>query len=317
MKSLTIISIVGVSVIAAHAQQAATSPQTKKEKAAFTDPDSLSIFELIDSLINTPITGETGSSIVARLGYNSNIMSVNSGFAVNQFGLSPGVTYYHKSGLYVDAATYWSAEYSPSIFLSIPSLGYMKSIKKWTFNLEYSRYLYSYSSKGYGSPYTNSVSSSNFFDVKPFLFRLDYGFYFGDKNGHRIIPAISLNLKKKNWLGLSQMYFYPTFSAMFGNDYWQDYRLFSNPTVRFKEGKPLFYLKNFSEFGILDYYVSVPLTISLKDWSFQANYTYNFVQSLPGETLYSTNYGFLSFSIIKYFNFKTSNSLIDFYKLPK
>lgn len=308
-----------MSAIVADAQQSvlSTSPGKKKANQIFTDPDSLTIFQLIDSLAKTTIIAETGSCLVTRIGYSSNVLSINSGFAVNQFALSPGLTYYHKSGLYVDAATYWSQEFSPSVFLSIPSLGYLKSIKKWTVNLEYSHYFYTYNRGDYDSPYTNAAAVSNFFDVKPFLFRIDYDFYFGQKIGHRIMPAVSLNLKKKNWLGLRQIFFYPTLGALFGNDYWQDYRLYPNPAERYKNNLPLYYLKDFNEFGTLNYFVSVPLSISVKDWSLQANYTYNFIQNLPGETLTSTNYGFLSFSIIRYFNFKNGNSLIDFYKLPK
>ncbi|MBS1952248.1 MAG: hypothetical protein OJF59_002875 [Cytophagales bacterium] len=300
-----------------------TSAQSGKPISAltsnqhFSETDSLSIFQLIDSLLKIPEVGETGSSLVTRLGYNSNVLSLNSGIAANQFSLSPGITYYHNSGLYLDATTYWSQEYNPSVFLSIPSFGYLKSVKKWTLNLEYSHFFYTYNSDGYGSPFTNSISSSNFFNVKPFLFRLDYSFYFGQMDGHRITPAISLNLKKKNWLGISQIFFYPTFAVQLGNDSWQDYKLYPNPVLRYLKGMPLYYLKNYNEFGVLNYYVSVPLSLSIHSWTFQANYTYNFIQSLPGETLTFTNYGSLSFNVIRYFNFKIKNSAIDFYKLPK
>src|SRR5258708_6509568 len=141
---------------------------------------------------------ELGSTLVGRLGYNSNIVGASPTLGFNQFGLFPGISYSHKSGLYLDATPYWSQEYSPSLYLTIPSMGYIKTIKKWTFNLEYSRYIYSFSDSTYHSPYTNSSVWSNFLNLKPFLFRLDYSIYFGDNGVHRIMPGVMLNLEKRN-----------------------------------------------------------------------------------------------------------------------
>jgi len=74
---------------------------------------------------------------------------------------------------------------------------------------------------------------------------------------------------------------------------------------------------NYNEFGVLNYSVSLPLSISLSNWTFLLGYTYNFPQSLPNEELALTNSGYLSFSLIRYFNFKSYLSLIDFYKFSK
>jgi hypothetical protein len=287
--------------------------------------DSSSIFSLIDSLVEYPELLEGGSSLVARLGYNSNITSANLSLGLNQFGLAPGISYYHKSGFYLDATAYWSQEYSPSLYLTVPSIGFLKSIKKWTINAEYSRYFYSYSDSTYNTPYTNVASLSNFFEAKPFLFRLDYSFYFGQKTAHRIMPAVMLNLEKRNWLGLKRILLYPTFSVLFGNESWQTSEYIPYSTMpsevlyRIRHNLPLYYLQtnNYNEFGVLDYSVSLPLSISLKNWTFLLSYTYNFPQPLANEELALTNSGYLSFSIIRYFNFKSHSSLIDFYKLSK
>jgi len=130
----------------------------------------------------------------------------------------------------LDATAYWSQEYSPSLYLTVPHW-FLKSVKKWTVNLEYSHYFYSFSDSTYNSPYTNTVSLSNFFDVKPFLFRLDYSLYFGEKTVNRIAPAVILNLEKKNWLGMKRVLLYPTFSALFGNESWQNSQYIPYTTV--------------------------------------------------------------------------------------
>ena len=191
--------------------------------------------------------------------------------------------------------------------------------------MEYSRYIYSFSDSTYNSPYTNTASLSNFFEVKPFLFRLDYSLYFGEKSVNRIMPAIMLNLEKRNWLGLKRLLFYPTFSVLFGNESWQNSQYLPYTTkpleiiYRVRNKLPLYYLQtdNYNEFGVLNYSVSLPLSISLNNWTFLLSYTYNFPKALPNEALALTNSGYLSFSIIRYFNFKSHSSLIDIYKLSK
>ncbi len=302
-----------------------TLNQIKQELPPLTFDDSLSIFNLIDSLVQFPELLEGGSSLVARLGYNSNITSANLALGIDQFGLSPGISYYHKSGLYLDATAYWSQEYSPSLYLTIASAGYLKSIKKWTVNLEYSRYIYSYSDSTYNAPYTNTLGLSNFFDARPFLFRLDYSLYFGEKTAHRIAPTVMLNLEKRNWLGMKRVLLYPTFSVLLGDESWQNSQYIPYSTklldiiYRVRHNLPLYYLQteNKNEFGVLNYSVSLPLSISLKNWTFLLSYTYNFPKTLSGEQLNLTNSGYLSFSLIRYFNFKSHSSLIDFYKLTK
>ena len=299
---------------------------TKKTKEAtprqsLLPSDSLSIFQLIDSLVQMPELFDAGSSFVARLGYNSNINSSNESLNLGQYGLTVGTSYYHKTGLYLDATAYWSQEYSPSLYLTIGSAGYMKTVKKWTFNAEYSRYFYSFSDSTYNTPYTNTLGLSNYFDVKPFLFRLDYALYFGSKTVNRITPAVMLNFEKKNWLGMNRVLIYPSFNVLLGNETWQLYQPYSTRLAemiyRVSHHLPLYYLQDNNKFGVLNYALTLPISISIKNWTYLISYTYNFPQALPGEQLGLTNSGYLSLSLIRYFNFKSRAGLIDFYKLPK
>ncbi len=286
----------------------------------------LSLFQLVDSLMTMPIADlELGSTLVGRLGYNSNIVAASRTLGFNQFGLSPGISYYHKTGLYLDATAYWSQEYSPNLYLTVPSIGYLKSKKKWTFNLEYSRYIYSFSDSTYDLPYTNTIGLSNFLEVRPFLFRLDYSFYFGEKSVHRIMPAVMLNLEKRNWKGFKRILLYPTFGVLLGNETWQisqyvpNFHSLIELAILRKKGKKLFSLQtsNYNKFGVLNYSVSLPLSVSYKNWNFLLSYTYNFQQALPDEPITVTNSGYLSFSIIRYFNFKSNSVLTDLLKMTK
>ncbi|MEQ9412348.1 MAG: hypothetical protein RIF39_00885, partial [Cyclobacteriaceae bacterium] len=238
--------------------------------------DSLSIFNLIDSLMQVE-EFENKSMMAVRLGYNSNANSSGRTLGISQFGLSPGASYYHKSGVYVDATGYWSSEYDPSYYLTILSAGYIGVISpKWSFLGEYSRYLYTDLGEGVLVSYSNSASLSNFIDVKPLTFRLDYTLLFGDKTGHRIMPGVMLNLEKRNWKKIDRVLFYPSFNLLIGTEQYEELLPYSNTVIgaiiRVRNGLPLFYTNKGADFGVMNYSFTAPLSITVKDWNFLLSY---------------------------------------------
>ena len=263
--------------------------------------DTLQLFSLIDSIINLPeITVK--SQLIARIGYNSNVVSASRTLGFNQFGLAPGVSYYHKSGLYADVTSYWSEEYDPNFYLTVASAGYMNSpLKWWSFMTEYNRYMYSDFGEDIYIAYKNNVGVSNFFDVKPFTFRLDYQFYFGDKQAHRINPSVMVNLEKRDLGKITRLSFFPTVSFLMGSEQITEYKSYSNTLIgaifRQRRGLPLYYEETRTEFGMLNYSFVAPISITVKNWFFILSYTYNIPKSLPGETITLENSGYLSASV--------------------
>ena len=59
-----------------------------------------------------------GSQLAVRLSYNSNVLSAGRTLGIENFGLAPGLSYYHKSGLYADVSGYWSKDFDPSYYLN-------------------------------------------------------------------------------------------------------------------------------------------------------------------------------------------------------
>jgi len=271
--------------------------------------DSLSIFTLIDSLMQLE-EYETKSMMAVRLGYNSNANASGRSLGISQFGLSPGASYYHKSGLYADASGYWSSEYDPGYYLTILSAGYIGVIsQKWSFLGEYSRYIYSQLGDSVTISYSNSASLSNFIDVKPFTFRLDYTLLFGDKTGHRIMPGVMLNLEKKNWKKLDRILFYPSFNLLLGTEQFEEELPYSKTlleaVIRVRNGLPLYYTNTGSDFGVMNYSFTFPLSINVNDWNFLLSYTYNIPKLLSHEVDPAlNNSGFIAASISKYIRFK-------------
>jgi hypothetical protein len=267
--------------------------------------DSLSIFTLIDSLMQME-EYESKSMMALRLGYNSNANASERSLGISQFGLSPGASYYHKSGIYADASGYWSSEYDPGYYLTILSAGYIGVIsQKWSFLGEYSRYIYSQLGDSVTVSYTNSLSFSNFIDVKPLTFRLDYTLLFGDKTGHRIMPGVMLNLEKRNWKNIDRILFYPSFNILLGTE---QYRVpiaktLAGALIRRQLGLPQY--NEGADFGVMNYSFTAPLSVNSNDWNFLISYTYNIPKLLSNEvdpTL--TNSGFIAASISKYIRFK-------------
>lgn len=288
--------------------------------------DSLSILGLIDSLLNMkPLR----SQVAFRLGYNSNVSETSRSLSINKFGLSPGVSYYHKSGAYADASVYWSDEYDPAIYLSIGSLGYLTSITKhWSLLAEYSHYFYSYTDTSTfkyfdrttstytsyrpNTPYTDNLQVANYLDAGKFTFRLDYSFLFGQQTAHRLSPVAGLNLtKRKLWI-FDRVSFFPSVNLMYGSEVLPGKTVITYEPIttrpieiiyRYRNGLPLFAPRQTitpekTVWGIMNYAVNIPVTVAVKKWSLLVGYSYNFPQVLPGEDLESTDGGFLSLSVM-------------------
>ncbi len=299
-------------VVAASGQQADSvllknDPYIAELEAMLAKGDTLELFSLIDSIINLP-EPSIKSQLIIRLGYNSNVVAASRTLGFNQFGMAPGASYYHKSGLYADLTSYWSEQYNPNFYLTVGSAGYMNSPTTWwSLMAEYSRYMYSEASDDIYIAYKNNVGISNFFDVKPFTFRFDYQFYFGDKQAHRINPSVMVNLEKRNLGKITRISFFPTLSMLAGSEQITDYKLYPNTLIgairRQRKGLPLYYEVVNTQFGILNYSFIAPVSITIKNWFFNLSYTYNIPKALPGETITLENSGYISASVSRRIQF--------------
>lgn len=309
-KKILIIIVSSVCVTSAWGQQTDSAllyndPYIAELDSLLNEPGSSDFLKLIDSLINLPAPA-IKSQMIVRLGYNSNVVSASRTIGLNQFGMAPGISYYHKSGFYADATGYWSEEYEPNYYLTVGSVGYMNSPTKWwSFMTEYSRYMYSRLNEDDYIAYKNNVGVSNFFDVGLFTFRLDYQFYFGDKTAHRISPSIMLNLYKTNVGIFDRVAFYPMCSVLFGNEQWTKNTPYPLALTRlgflylWRNNLPRYYTETFNKFGVLNYSFVAPLAVTVKQWTFLVSYTYNIPKSLSGEPIELVNAGYISASISK------------------
>ncbi|HEX8060010.1 MAG TPA: hypothetical protein VF473_03700 [Cyclobacteriaceae bacterium] len=270
-------------------------------------PDSLTILDLIDSILLAP-PGRLRSQMSVRVGYNNNIVA-NGASSFRQYGLTTGASFYHKSGAYADLASYYSRQYKPAVYLTVGALGYLGIVNKhWSVITEYDHYFYTPATGGSElyTPYTNNLYLSNYFKVKKLIFRFDYNLYFGKLYAHRFTPAIGLNLSKKKWLGLDRVTFLPSVSLWYGSDrvteYVPNFTSRKERLLLIAQGKPLWTPKEKTAWGVVNYALSFPVSLLYKDWSLLVSYNLNFQRGLPGESISSYRVGYLSASLTRYFD---------------
>lgn len=283
-----------------------------KPDSLLTFSDSLSIFQLIDSLLTLDELNDY-SQLAFRIGYNSNVLWAGRTLGIDQFGLAPGISYYHKSGLFADASFFWSKDFEPNYYLTILSAGYMHTFSRhFSAMASYDRYFYNLEDEYI--PYSNAVTLSPFLEFHPVNFRVDYTYYFGERSVHRVMPSVGVTLEKSNLFKIDKVSFMPSVFMLMGNETFSEIIF---PTtraewiaayIRVRQGLPWYRIETRNVFGVMNYAIMLPLNVRHKQMNFSFSYTYNIPKALPGETLTLSESSFLSASLSWFINLNTKKS---------
>jgi hypothetical protein len=287
----------------------AQSADSLLTKAALTSQDTLTIIDLIDSLLM--LEDEVSSQLSLRIGYNSNVLEAGRTLGIENFGLAPALSYYHKSGLYADVTGYWSKDFQPEYYLTVASVGYMYDISKhFSFIAGYDRYFYSDATY---IPYQNTLSVTPVAEFKPVSVSLNYSYYFGDHSAHRLMPGVGFTLEKKKFWVFDRIALLPTVYALWGNitmtkleyippkslaearENWRMYRSIDKIVQT-----------DYDVYGIMNYSLSVPLNITYKNWSLLLTYAYNIPKALEDETLTISESSYVSGSLSYFFDLSSN-----------
>lgn len=174
----------------------------------------------------------------------------------------------------------------------------------------YDRYFYVVGDDNY-VPYKNTLSVTPVLEFKPLVLSATYSFYFGDAHVHRIMPALGFMLEKRKLFGIDRIAITPSAFVLLGNEVFTEFE-FVAPRTRI-EG--LLNLKNYNSwfrpvekninvFGIMNYAISIPLSVSHKNWSFSFSYTYTVPKALRNEPLTISESSYLSGSLTYFINLK-------------
>ena len=178
--------------------------------------DSLSIFNLIDSLFDTEIL--PSSELNVRMGFTTSVTSAGRDYNISQSGFSPAISYYHKSGLYGDLAGYINNGVDPSYNPTVLSFGYLGTLKnpKWSYSLDAERWFYNPKDSS-NNPLFYSMGASLSYDFKIGFASVDYSFLFGEETANRIITNLSGNISLGKWWIFESIKLYPSVGMMVGN----------------------------------------------------------------------------------------------------
>ena len=175
--------------------------------------DSMSIFLLLDSVL-TSAKDYKYSELDFRMSYNSNITSAGRNYDFNQQNMSPGISYYHKSGAFLDYSGFWNSGVDPKYNLSVFSAGYMGRLgKDWGFSSSYERWWY----HGAANSLNNTFSNTLIFSKKYIYASLDYSMLFGDGLAHRLVGTVTGSINLGKWWKFNSVKILPSASMIFGN----------------------------------------------------------------------------------------------------
>ena len=126
---------------------------------------------------------------------------VNAGrdFGVSQQGLIPGISFFHKSGLFASVSGYWSSQFDPKYNLTVAEIGYFGEVnKKLSYSLNYEHSFYTDNTTitstsvddvtdiidldnevEYTNPLTENMSAGLLLDLNKLYVSTDYSFFFG------------------------------------------------------------------------------------------------------------------------------------------
>lgn len=185
-------------------------------KAIEEEMDSLSIFNLIDSLFTLDF--EPKSELNIRFGFTTNVTSAGRDYDISQSGISPGLSYYHKSGFYGDLAGYWNSGVEPNYNPTVLSAGYLGTLKnpKWSYAIDVERWFYNPKDSS-SNPLTYSAGGSLSYNFKWGFASVDYSFLFGEETANRLIPNLSGAINFGKWWIFHTIRLYPSASIMIGN----------------------------------------------------------------------------------------------------
>lgn len=294
------------------------------------EADSLSLFSLIDSLLAVS-SNQNGLSV--RLGYSSRVTTAGRDFGVDQQGLSPGISYYHKSGAYGDITGVWNSELDPKYYLTVATIGYLGSFKKnWAYSASYDHSFYHATDTANIFPLTNTLSTSISYDFKHLYSGLNYSYAFGSESAHQLSWNLTGVIRKKAIKPFESISILPSFSIVWGNEIitsqasaaqtpfeqsrnlteiqiiniikmrgynkQQELRFrrkIANSQINTNQEEDSIYP---SEFSLLNYYFSLPISFQRKKFNMLISYNYNIPNSISGSLYESeSNNSYFGFTL--------------------
>jgi hypothetical protein len=212
LRSIVVYMCAGLS---AFAQQPESVNDLYKElDSLFAEESIPDLFKLADSLL--ALDSAKIHALSLRTGYVSRIVTSGRTFGFNQFGLTPGATYYHPKGVLAGVSGYWSSEFSPKYYLTDITIGYTKQIRKrFVGNVAHHFYLYNDSLTSHS--FNKSAEASLYHQSKYADAGIEYTYLYGGETSHRLTANINGRYKIRTNGIVSAVTLMPGASLQWGN----------------------------------------------------------------------------------------------------
>jgi len=272
------------------------------------DQDTLQLFQLIDSLLE--MEQLRSSQFALHLGYISEVSNAGRTLDVKQYGFNPGISYFHKSGLYADITGYWNSDLDPHYDLTVTTIGFIGFLTpKLSYSLGYDHSFFTDTDAESDLPQwvvdmllppvlNNSLSAGLDLDLGPIETGVGYSWLFNEESAHRLHGRLTGDLKKYQWLGFDRIGIRPAVEVLFGS---AEVISVTFSREAFMQKRFPYRLNNTSEFGLMNYRFRVPLSMTKNRFQFIVEYNYNIPVTLPGEDFDYPNNSF--FSVDLYYTF--------------
>ncbi len=282
------------------------------------DLDTLEIFQLLDSLILLESLQTSQFSI--HLGYISEVSNAGRTLDVKQYGFNPGISYFHKSGVYGDITGYWNSDLDPHYDLTVASIGYIGFLSsRLSFSASYDHSFFTEREYDLDLPdwaidlllppiLNNSLSTGLNLDLGKIETGVDYSWLFNRESAHRVYWRLTGDLNKKNWLGMDRVSLRPAFEMLFGN---ADVISVTFSRDALIQTRFPYRINSENAFGLMNYRFRAPVGFTKRPFQLILEYNYNIPVTLPGEDFDYPNNSF--FSVDLYYNFAigTKKSIFD------
>jgi len=261
------------------------------------------------------------SLIYSSINYNSNTFYSGRSIGLNQFNLSPQISYLNSNGLIIGLSGVYLNQLEPAWDLTTISIGYSKWINKKntiSLNTSFSNYFYSYDKNDiYSRSVSLGMSYQSFNDN--FFLNTSAGFFFDGSNLFQLVSnlyysfnlikkrekikeqkrskvwKVNINGKKKLRRILSDrltLYFNPMFSFYFNSE-----------TIDTKFSPSFFIDQNSSAsqnyFGLVNTQIKLPVELNLNNIDLELSYYINIPMpigdenNLPNTSFFGISIGYL------------------------
>ena len=262
-------------------------PNKEKEIDALIDElfmEDEVINELTASLKNTQF-------LYVSATYNSDTYFSGRDIGIDQYNITPQITYAHSNGIFASLSGIYYSEFVPKWDVTTATVGFGKNIgekKLFKYALSYSKYFYS---NDINNIYTNTLNAGLGVRNKKRTIgtQLSGSYLFGEDQSFEIASRsyVEVNFLKTN---KSSLKFKPQLNIIAGKQTIELARIVN------QNGQLVTQYTENDVFDLINTQINLPVLFSTKSFDFEAGYNINFPNAIGDESNLK-NTGFFNFSI--------------------